>query len=248
MLLPLATHSPTGRIVHRGTVALLIVACGAAAPDTAPADTITYDFTGIVTSATGDYTNVPIGATVTGTYTFDLGNANPPQSLFPISLSSNWYAEEYTGSDYGTAPSSAYVFTDMASSSDFAHSSPAPGGYVSETYVQGYVANSSYEYSGFNLQRPTSDTNTYAQSYFILGLGGTASSPQWGSNGLPLPIVSGNSSNVGAVQAVTNDNLTASLEYEITSLTPVPLPAAAWLLLSGLGALGFFARKRQLTT
>jgi hypothetical protein len=33
--------------------------------------------------------------------------------------------------------------------------------------------------------------------------------------------------------------------YEIkVGVTPVPLPAAAWLLLSGIGALGFAARRK----
>jgi len=38
---------------------------------------------------------------------------------------------------------------------------------------------------------------------------------------------------------------TDGVTYNITSLTPVPLPAAAWLMLSGLGGLGLVGRKRK---
>jgi hypothetical protein len=38
----------------------------------------------------------------------------------------------------------------------------------------------------------------------------------------------------------------ASIGYELEfNVAPVPLPAAAWLLISGLGALGLTARRRR---
>jgi hypothetical protein len=55
----------------------------------------------------------------------------------------------------------------------------------------------------------------------------------------------------GAVTGVppTNYIFAASLDNPATELvvnsTPVPLPAAAWLLVSGIGGLGWFARKKR---
>lgn len=43
----------------------------------------------------------------------------------------------------------------------------------------------------------------------------------------------------------TSQTSAACIGVKFTSLQPVPLPAAAWLMLSGLGGLGAMARKRK---
>lgn len=65
------------------------------------------------------------------------------------------------------------------------------------------------------------------------------------SNGQPTtPIASG----VSVTGEIVYDNATgigeySGISYTINNLAPVPLPAAAWLLLSGLGGLGWLRRR-----
>jgi len=81
------------------------------------------------------------------------------------------------------------------------------------------------------------------QSYFSLS-GGTGALAPFDANG--LPVFSNSSASSGYLLASAGKaGITGQLDYTITSLAPVPLPATAWLLLSALGGLGLLVRRSQ---
>jgi len=202
-----------------------------AAPIAANAASVTYDFTGTVTTATGSYSGDT--GTVTGTITINIANANPAQSTLPVSLSSTWVAQEYTGSEFGTTPSGAYVFSDTVSVGGVhIYSTPGPGAYESLSYVDN--ASGGYEATENQYLTPSSAVGS---NIYLYGAN------TYTSAGVPtgFALNAGNSNDSGAVEATGG----SQLDYTITSLTPVPLPAATWLMLSGLGGIGVFARKKR---
>jgi len=174
----------------RNAVAFLYIAGMVVAPFAANAASVTYDFTGTVTEALGDYGSVALGSTVTGTYTFNLGNGvptligGPGESQGTVgSTTANWTAANNGGSYYVATPSSAYVFSSTANFSGFSYNTGAPGAYQDSTYVSGSLAVSpSYTFEASEKEAPTSGTST-GSSFFLEG-----SSPEWGSDGLPLSI------------------------------------------------------------
>lgn len=220
-------------------VAWLITAVLAAAPLAAYADSVTYDFTGTVTSSTGNFA-VATGTTVSGTYTIDFDNAT--NTTGTVGSASGFTSSEATGSFYGSAPSNAYVFSDTVNAGAFSYSTPAPGAYQSKSNVQG--SNSGNTYAGFEQQNPTAIAG--GDSGFTIANGSSAA---YGSDGLPLSFAAGNSNDTGFVNAYGPDGFTGQFNYTITSLTQdanlVPLPAAAWLMFSGLGGLVGIARRRK---
>ena len=213
-----------------------LVACTVLAAPAAFADSVTYNFTGTVIGAGGIYASIADGTTVTGTYTINVANGVPSQSLLPVSLTSTWYSQEYSGTANSLPANSAYVFSSTANVGIFSYQTSAvPGGYFSETFVEGYNGGASY----VALETQETAGNSYTQSQFNLtNSGGNAYSIAG------LPVFAG---------ATTGDFVSDSggvysqLDYNLTSLTlaPVPLPAAAWLLLSALGALGYFTCRSQ---
>jgi hypothetical protein len=199
------------------------------------AASVTYDFTGTVTYASGSYASTD-GTTITGTYTINVANGVPSQSALPVSLTSLWYSQENSGTDYSPPiPSnSAYVFSSTAKVGAFSYQTSAiPGAFNSISYVQGYPT----DYLGAEQQNPTS--SSYGTSYFQLN----------NSSGNPysiagLPVFSGATTGSGYFET-TGGSINGAVDYNITSLTAVPLPASAWLLLSGLVGVGAMARKRR---
>jgi hypothetical protein len=208
-------------------------------PVAANATAVTYDFTGNVTGASGIYASA--GATVTGTYTIDVGAGNASQSVLPVSFSSVWYSQAYGGTVYGPPTPSSLVFASTLSSGGVTYGNTTPSSAGSDSSVEGNASSGTLPNSYVAEDVEYSNSNDYVESYFRL-YGGTGAGAPFDASG--LPVFSNATSNSGAL---TSDNLglVSQLTYTITSLAPVPLPASAWLLLSGLVGVGVMARKRR---
>jgi hypothetical protein len=211
-------------------------------PVAANATAVTYDFTGNVTGASGIYASA--GATVTGTYTIDVGAGNPSQSVLPVSFSSNWYSQALGGTAYGGPTPSSLVFASTLSSGGVTYSNTTPSSAGSDSLVEGFVDRGSGTLPNtyFADDAESSNSNNSVQSDFRL-YGGTGADAPFDASG--LPVFSNATSNSGTLES-DNLGLVSQLTYTITSLAPVPLPASAWLLLSGLVGVGVMARKRRI--
>ncbi len=221
------------------TAAFLTIIGLLGAPIAANAASVTYDFTGTVTEGTGIYAG--LSGPVSGTYTINIANANPAQSntTVPVSLTSNWTLTEETGSLYGISPSSAYIFSDTVNIGAVSYATATPGSYQSTSTIQSSFTGT--EYNASERQTSITPTSITTESTFAL----SNSTGAYTSDGLPVGFALGQG-NTGDFGEILNDTASEDsfLEYSLTSLTPVPLPAAAWLMLSGFAGLGAFARKR----
>jgi hypothetical protein len=237
-------------------VALWLTVLAVTAPDSANADTVvTYNFSGYVEYADGSlFTNAGItgGITVTGTYTFDLTN---PSATLQGSVGSTAAWELLAN---GT---SAVFSTKTLQVGGISYASASPANGAATSYVSGGPYNSTGQYLN------ASESNSLATLHGVQGLssflsfyscyngcGGTLplGEPAYLATGLPVSLNNDSqnylSSNVyGGINFGGN---TDYMVYQITDLEPagsttVPLPSAAWLMLSGLAALGALAQKKR---
>jgi hypothetical protein len=216
-----------------------------AGPVAAHADAVTYDFVGTVINSGGSYSSAAIGSTVTGTYTFNFANENPAQSSGTIGMIndiSGWSSQAFGGTEYGNALPTGLVFSSTLSGSGVSYSTPAIGDYGVSSSVQERAYNTGsggepYLYNASELHY-FSSSDPSSSSLYIDG-----AVPPDTINGYPalslvdLPFVD------TVTGEVDDDGL---LDFTITSLTPVPVPATIWLLLSAMGGLGTLARRCKL--
>jgi hypothetical protein len=211
------------------------------APVMAQANTVTYDFAGTVTSATGVYSSA--GSTVSGAITINFGAANPSQSSGTVgSTSAAWTAQADGGTYYGGATPTALVFSWSLKSGAISVASSSPSSAGSASAVLGYPP------TGGSLWEAEDAEWSSGSSYIanVIALFGTSAIAPYNSNGLPI-LVGSTPSESNSLTDNINGTGVGNLDYTITSLTPVPLPASAWLMLSGAVGFGAMVRRRCAT-
>lgn len=222
----------------------LLAAAIITAPVITRADSVTYDFAGTVTSASGVYSSA--ASTVSGTFTVDYRAAIPSQSTGTVgSTSGLWSAASSGGSYYGTATPAQFVFSSKLSSGGISYAF-APSSVYSYSQINGN--NDLLQNSGnwdAHAGVYTNGPNSYLENDIALV---SNTSVPFDANG--LPVFSNVTSQQNELLDVVNDGVVAGqLQYTITSLSvassPVPLPASAWLLLSGGVGIGTMIRKRR---
>jgi hypothetical protein len=186
----------------------------------------TVNFTGTVTEATGLYGSVAVGSNVSGIFSIDYDAADPRES-FGLPGSGSWVSQADGGPGYGLPPLTALVFSATFSVAGFNYASPPPGdGFTRTSRILTLVGGLSAK----DEIRATAESITVL-SFFVV----SQSENPWTSNGLPvLP--------ADATSAASFGTSGSGLTWTITSLSPVPLPSAIWLLLSGVAGLVGLAR------
>lgn len=124
-----------GGVANRNFAILLgmgVILC----PLAAEADSVTYNFSGTVTSASGLYSALVAGTEVTGTYNFDLANAHAGES---VSTSSSWYIQSGTA-DVFWATIQVGPFSDSTNLS----AGPGPNGANNAIFGQAPAAGEPY--------------------------------------------------------------------------------------------------------
>ena len=233
---------------------LILMSALVTAPQLARANAVTYDFTGTVSASQGGYSFVPLGTTVSGTYTFNLDAATPGQGAGVVGASSNWVVQSDGGAanvtvstDGGVAhlPSpvpSELVFASTVEVDGISYRTAPPSPYVTEAWVDNQQS------SLFAGEWNWRDSNTTTGSNLALAPLKSGVLPFF-ANGLPDPSEVGLAGSQGYFFYTASNSLSGQINWNLTSLSvapaPVPLPAGVWLLASGLGALGAAARKKR---
>ncbi len=170
--------------------------------------TVTYNFTGTVTSANGIYSSTAVGTPVTGTFTIDLDAGD---GALPVSLTAPWTSFSTNSTPRvvaSTLKSGGVKFSDAGSTSN-------------KTSVAGLApagSSTPNEYVAYDTEFSDS-TNSLENSFQLIG--GTGASAPFGANGMPIfQNATGGAS--GTLSAYVGSTNSGQLNYTITSFTPAP--------------------------
>lgn len=228
-------------------VGLLAAAAGLSWAASASATPVSFNFTGTTSSvSTGIYSGIAPGTPVSGTITIDYAQAIPSEGVGTVGTPTAgtinaWQSQSNGGSDLGSPPVYAVVFreTVIVGANIAIYQTDPVNGFHVESGIEG----SSGTFTAVEAVYTSVSPQFGGQSLFQL-LAGAGPQDAYDSNGLPN--FAHASGGIGYFSVFTGDpSTTGTVQYVITSVTAVPLPASVWLLLSGLVGVGAMARKRR---
>jgi hypothetical protein len=204
------------RFFSYGIEPSLIVFATLALPTLANSQAVTYDFAGVVTSATGIYASA--GPTISGTFTIDFGAANPAQSGGTVGSSTNsWDSNDYGGETYSLAVPNSLLFASSLSTGGVTYAVTTPSIFGSYSEVAGVPSPFPFETSTYHAADTEFSSNggDYVQSLITL-----QDTQTYSASGLPVF-----TSSTLAYGYLLSSGTDAQLDYTINSLTPATMSA-----------------------
>jgi len=198
---------------------------------------VSINFTATTSVATGIYSGIVAGTPVSGTITIDYAQAIPSEGVGIVGTSTAgttnaWQSKSNGGSDLGLPPVNAVVFRETVIVG--ANLAKHEGEPVNDFHVESGIEGSSGNFTAAEATYSSVNPQFGAQSLFQM-LAGAGPHDAYDPNGLPdfahaaggygyFDVYNGSATPTGTVQ------------YTITSVTAVPLPAGGWLFIAALTA------------
>jgi hypothetical protein len=211
----------------RSTKLLVALAMCVGLVEVNAAQSVTYDFTGVVDSVAN--TSISTGSVVTGTFTIDYENANPAQAGGNIPFGSStllagynandWNVVNKSGQSLGIAPNATYVFSSTAQVGTLSYATnfdPPSNSYYLQSNILGGVENAqeygySSVFSATEESEPVNGTAGFKYSDFYI-LSHNTNEVAFTSAGLP---VFDSANMVGVGEVVIGSQ---AVQYQLTSL------------------------------
>jgi hypothetical protein len=178
-----------------------------------------------------------VGSSLSGSFTIDFGAATVSGGTIG-QTNGSWYQQTLGGSSYSLPTPNALVFSSTLQTGGYTFFSSVPSTFFSNSVVVGNSQVGNVSWQGQDFETSSSNSTLWSTVTFL----NSGSTLTYDANG--LPILANATSQSNQLIYEVNGAQAGDLVYTITSLTPVPLPASAWLMLSSIFGLGVKARRR----